>query len=688
MTQHQYQQFRKDGIIEHVCVRIVSTSASNGGPSCYVTLQDIRDVFPNAQRFKLDGLPIPFLVDSSGSRIEPLRIAFYPYKVLDVIAEEPQLSNANSGSTAGICLPTSGRSANLDRLTTLQKHTHAILIQNLELHDCTIPRLFIMLPVDHTNWDPLNILKNKLRLHFLCECGGYTANTSESSQNQIHIAKHDGYEVRNSIEFFRKYGKRMLILLQWLKVAIPSSASLAPVPHLVDAGIDYSIDYIEALSKENLTLNNINKIDDYEPLEGADPQQLLSFLRTNDEDERLGNLYKIMTETGRVKWICVDHYRLAYKEEEQKAFEGVVGENRGNYDLHLGKVMIILRSKVRAEEFFTALANVRHVYELDITFDWDWTVNELEAFESALKVSSISVLRLDIGRFQKSINGEVLSTSRQYDALVRIIKLNNMKTIHITLSPDLIKLPSLRPKQSSQLHKLSFGMSFRSIGASELLLIVNSLKKNMALTTLALNDNSIRNEGALALSEALKNNTVLTTLDLSNNSIDEYGAAALSEALKTNTMLTTLNLCGSLIGDAGAQALSEALKVNTTLTTLDLSDINNFASWIFRIEDRGTLALSEALKVNTALTTLRLRGNFIGNEGALALSEALKINKTLATLDLERTLVGEEGALALLEALKINTTLTTLEVDREKIGARRASALSEALEANAALTFY
>ncbi|KAF9897195.1 hypothetical protein BX616_006026, partial [Lobosporangium transversale] len=129
-------------------------------------------------------------------------------------------------------------------LAILQKHAHTILSQQLELHECPIPRLFILLPVDNTKWDPLNVVRNKFRLHFLCECGDHSAMTSKSSQSPIHITKHDGYEVRDSTEFFRKYGKYMFILLQWLKFGVHSSASLESVPYLINPGIDRSIDYM------------------------------------------------------------------------------------------------------------------------------------------------------------------------------------------------------------------------------------------------------------------------------------------------------------------------------------------------------------------------------------------------------------------------------------------------------------
>ncbi|KAF9085765.1 hypothetical protein BGX23_009408 [Mortierella sp. AD031] len=98
--------------------------------------------------------------------------------------------------------------------------------------------------------------------------------------------------------------------------------------------------------------------------------------------------------------------------------------------------------------------------------------------------------------------------------------------------------------------------------------VISSVMANSTLTTLDLYRNSIRPNGAVALSEALKANSTLTTLSLGGNSIEDNGAVALSEALKTNSTLTTLNLYNNSIGDNGAQALSDARNTNSTVAII------------------------------------------------------------------------------------------------------------------------
>ncbi|ORZ27520.1 hypothetical protein BCR41DRAFT_367841 [Lobosporangium transversale] len=474
----------------------------------------------------------------------------------------------------------------LNRLASLQKRAHAILSQNFELHECPFPRLFIILPVDRPRWDSADVLKNKFRLHFLCESGGHTTMPGKSSQSQIHITKHDGYEVRDCTGIVRKYGKYMLILLHWLKLGMPSSASSAPDSSLIDIGTDCLMGYMDALSKKHPDLNNINTIDDYEGLERAELRELRTFLRTNNDDRQIDDLYRVATGTGHFKWVCLDHYRPTLKEQEQKAFESAVMANGGKYDAYIGKVIVTLESRTKAEKFFTILTNARRVYELDITFDWDWTEVELEAFENVLKTNKALTI-LDLGYNSIGNDGVV--------ALSEALKVNKTLT--------------------------ALDMKYNFIGDEEALALSKALETNTTLTALNLECNSIGKEGILALSEALKVNTTLSTLNLGTNSLGKEEALALAEALTTNTALISLCLSWNPIGNGGAVALAEALMVNNTLTTLNLG-FNAFGT-------EGALALAEALATNTALTTVDLKGNSIGIEGAFALSEALQFNVAL-----------------------------------------------------------
>ncbi|KAK3811429.1 MAG: hypothetical protein J3R72DRAFT_74317 [Linnemannia gamsii] len=131
-----------------------------------------------------------------------------------------------------------------------------------------------------------------------------------------------------------------------------------------------------------------------------------------------------------------------------------------------------------------------------------------------------------------------------------------MKSIHIVLPKDLIKLSNFTPKRPPHLRKLSFEM----VIVSAIRVHAEMLETGSTATTLYLWDNSMESNRAQALAEALKASLTLTTLDLWSNSIGSDGAKALAEARKTNSTLTTLNLNNNSIRDDGAKALIEVSK--------------------------------------------------------------------------------------------------------------------------------
>ncbi|KAF9176758.1 hypothetical protein BGZ50_009716 [Haplosporangium sp. Z 11] len=598
-----------------------------------------------------------------------------------------------------------------DRLILIQSKTEAILTQNYELLEYTIPRLFIVLPETSTPWDPATMFRTKFRLHFICECGEHTKATGSSIPHHLHLAKHEGYAINKPTEFFEKYGPFLMLMLSMIKLGtsiaghvVPALSSLRVVDVLdapgstlnsvttkVIKGIDYSLAYLE----ESRTLTKKSDDDDVdgdvrpsqqdlasylagvEGLEGVDLCQLGLYLAASSTDNLLGNLYRMTTNDGHVKWVCRDHYRAGYQEAHTQKLRNVVKLARGTFDEQLGRIEITLKSSFAAAEFYDAIHKAKGVLELIVDLNWECARSDLEVLEDTLKKSTVSVLRLGLQKFRTSLGSKLLLTSARYKVLSRIIELPNMKKIHIVLPKDFVMLSSFHPIRPSHLRKLTFELAGGEFIGKELGLLADALKTNSTLTTLDLRNNSIGDNGAQALSEALKINSTLTTLDLSANSIGDNGAVALSEAFKTNSTLITLDLSANSIGDNGAQMLSEALKTNLTLTTLNLR--NN------SIGPNGAQALSETLKSNSTLTALELQYNSIGDNGAQVLAEALKTNSTLTTWDLSANSIGDNGAQALFEALKTNSTLTTLNLRNNSIGSKGAQALSEALKVNSTL---
>ncbi|KAG0374146.1 hypothetical protein BGX24_010795, partial [Mortierella sp. AD032] len=548
----------------------------------------------------------------------------------------------------------SAAQANIGMLS-IQERLQALLTRTYELHQRPIPRLFVILPKKTSEWNPTSLLNSQFKLHFLCECCEHTKVPSGDNTNipqHIHIANHEGYDLQRPTEFFRKYGRYMLTLLEMIKYGSTIAGYVVPALSSVNVSgaidmltnsqdtvstsvINQSIDYLQIfLSEQDAVKNSSPDLFAVQgTLESVDLCHLGDFIQSKDQDPALGNLYRTITEEGHVKWVCIDHYSSAYKEQDQQALVAAVEVSGGHYNPHLSRVTVRLLSKTQAAGFFTALAKTRRVDELDITFDWEITMSDLETFGVILEKAAVAPRQEGVEKLGK----------KRLERLAEAVKTNSTLT---TL--DL------------------YGNSIRAHGAVAL---SKALTTNSTLATLNLNSNAIGDNGAVALSEALKINSTLTTLHLKFNSIGEKGAVALSEALKSNSTLTTLDLHFNFIGKNGAAALSEAFKTNSCLTTLDLSGI--------KIENHGAVALSVALKTNSTLATLKLSNNAIKDNGAVALSKALKTNSTLITLDLLLNFIGDNGAVALSEALKTNSTLTTLNLDYNSIGNKGAVALSE-----------
>ncbi|KAI7822383.1 hypothetical protein BC939DRAFT_453974 [Gamsiella multidivaricata] len=132
-------------------------------------------------------------------------------------------------------------------------------------------------------------------------------------------------------------------------------------------------------------------------LEGADLRRLETFLRYKDKDKILGNLYRITTSKGHVKWVCLEHYRASYREVAMKSFLHTINVNHGQYDPHLRRVTVTLASSVVAKDFFRQLGNqAPAVNELHVALDWGVSSSDLSKLVDSLARSNVRIVRVDL----------------------------------------------------------------------------------------------------------------------------------------------------------------------------------------------------------------------------------------------------------------------------------------------------
>ncbi|KAF9898445.1 hypothetical protein EC991_011257, partial [Linnemannia zychae] len=219
------------------------------------------------------------------------------------------------------------------------------------------------------------------------------------------------------IKFGTSVAGHVVPVLASLKV-VELADSVKQSVELVIAKIDYSLECIDnqlakvqasslgdcdtdpqaAMTQQDLA----NYLNDVEGLEGVELRQLGSFLRTTEEENVLGNLYRMTTSEGHVKWVCRDHYRASYQEKYTQKLRDMVQLARGEFDEQLGRIKIVLTSKFAATDFYSAVDKAKGVLELDIAFDWECEESDLRELEKGLEKSRIPILRLELRDFRRS----------------------------------------------------------------------------------------------------------------------------------------------------------------------------------------------------------------------------------------------------------------------------------------------
>ncbi|KAF9347483.1 hypothetical protein BGX34_003105, partial [Mortierella sp. NVP85] len=295
----------------------------------------------------------------------------------------------------------------LDRLAIIQNKVQALLVQTYELHEYPIPRLFIVLPKDTGLGEKLtHLFSHQFRLYFLCECGIHTMTENSKVRHEIHLAKHDGYDLERPTEFFERYGSYVLTLMHMIKYGITVAGFV--VPPLASSGLVNGIDNFQkhldhvndiaplvddTIKFLNGIKNNTDQdeelyeghtdLDQVEALEGADLRQLESYLKVKDQGRILGNLYRIVTQEGHVKWVCFDHYRATYHESTVQQLRDVIDINKGTFIEEIGRIEITITSSVLARQFYQALVNARGIQELEVTLEWDASMDDLRSLAGA-----------------------------------------------------------------------------------------------------------------------------------------------------------------------------------------------------------------------------------------------------------------------------------------------------------------
>ena len=260
---------------------------------------------------------------------------------------------------------------------------------------------------------------------------------------------------------------------------------------------------------------------------------------------------------------------------------------------------------------------------------------------------------------------------------------------HLDLSDLLFDFPHLQTlqlKYGARELAMDFDKSLFGMSLADCVSLSKLMAHTGSITTLALGENLLGDEGVMLLMAGLHPaaNATLTSLDLSHNKITDIGARRIAQLLDggmsqatpassrlppsadglAGTVLLSLNLSDNHIGAGGAAAFGAALSNNRGLRKLNLS-LNGLG-------DEGGAALLAGGTQHTALRELVLSSAELGPESGEALLNLVRFNRSLDSLQLAcnpglfSSDSGECGA-ALLDALQQNEQIIALDMRRNQL---------------------
>ncbi|KAF8940014.1 hypothetical protein BGZ58_008059 [Dissophora ornata] len=397
----------------------------------------------------------------------------------------------------------------LDRLAIIHNRIQTVITQTYELHEYPIPRLFIILPKERRKRDKLSKpFTKQFRLFFLCECGAHTKVDGSKMSHDIHLAKHDGYDIDRPDDFFEKYGSYVLTMLQMVKygfiaagVAVPALSNFKLVEGIdaIQQSIDFSKKTIGAMVDESIKFiqeetSDTNRgiriateqadLDKQEVLEGADLRQLESHLAINDKGRVLGNLYRIVTSEGHVKWVCMDHYRDIYQQSAINDLKEIIEANSGSFVEEEGKIEVYFHSRTLVKQFYEAMVKARCIQELTISLYWDVTGDDLQTFATA--VTKANVVKLDLRGCSAWGQMEGIE-STLFEPVWQLMSNGRIQSMSFDVdNKQLLRVNVSEMKTASKLRVLSF--SGLQVIADGRLMLTKILEQCPALNELSMKD--------------------------------------------------------------------------------------------------------------------------------------------------------------------------------------------------------
>ncbi|KAH7059916.1 hypothetical protein BKA57DRAFT_512937 [Linnemannia elongata] len=339
----------------------------------------------------------------------------------------------------------------------MERKLDAILVQSREIHECYIPRFFVLLPETFGSFDSKSLKIEQ----FSQPKQSDKPHVPSFSRRRVHLHTHSSYAISRPYDFLKWYGSYILGILKVLSHCLRTGTVAHETSHDAMSGVDSipnatlanvvsgSISFLrqtleecgitpplpttspEGLQQQDGPLPNVAA------LESADLRRLTTFLQHNDGDRILGNLYRITTGEGYIKWVCHEHYEQSLRGTTMDSFLRILQGINGTYDPHLRKVTISLKSSADSRTFFEAFSRqASDVDELDVVFDgWSFWSRDLESLVKSVCQSNVKSLKLDL---KDSVNdpicefGARITPGSKYQALFELLWNRNLQGLSLS----------------------------------------------------------------------------------------------------------------------------------------------------------------------------------------------------------------------------------------------------------------
>ncbi|KAF9358411.1 hypothetical protein BGX26_001813 [Mortierella sp. AD094] len=368
-----------------------------------------------------------------------------------------------------------------EQLQDLRVRLGKILSQTPTLHESPVPRLFIILPKDASDWDPNDIHGNHFQLYYLCDCGHHTqpalpstvtssiltsilktTGSTTKMEHRLHLAAHIGYPLHNSYAFLKTYGIQILSLLQMFRYGVevagyevPSMENLAKETEVANSpalseGIEVALYRTIEMIKRVLehsgdtiprtdldhssfddSLSFRNQVYEYDLnyfTTAVDPVvpygPYANYSNTN------GGLYRIIAVDGTVRWVCYDHYVPFVRTKESPGLQMCIALNQGLYNDRKGSLQIVLRDCSNARFLYSELAKTQSILELSVSLEWSVSQKDLKEFVRALEQNT-NIVSVSLSCTKPGPKISFLNRGKRPDPILQLLGLTRLRSFTI-----------------------------------------------------------------------------------------------------------------------------------------------------------------------------------------------------------------------------------------------------------------